>query len=711
MLPENVTFDDFKLTAFPLTLEDKAREWLFNLPSGSIHTWEELLKAFNRKFYPTSRISSQRSDILGIRQWENETFHDFWERFYEGMNDKDRRMIDASSGGDIFNKTPQEIRSLFGTISQNQRNFGTRNEMKRNSPQVVGEVSNTQHLESKLLDLTNVLSQMVVGSGQQLMVCGICAMTGHYTDKCPTLGSEPEDQNPPNILMRPQHPQYPSQKPPYPQTYFNPPNYQQPPPQGQSSGNHQMSLQELVTSLAQIQSQFQQETKNIFSNIQAQIGDLATTLNKMEQRGRLSSQTEKNPNVSTITLKSGKTLGESTPKRVSREEEDEVIIVEPSKVVPPKEPVVPNIGQPESSNNTIKPLVIPPPFPSRLAFSKKIEEENELFVTFRKVQINIPLLNAIKQIPSYAKFLKDLCTKKRKFKANEKIQVNANVSAVIQKKLPPKCKDPRIFAIPCTIGDLHVERETGVIIQLANKSSVSPRGVLEDVLVQVNQLVFLADFYVIDLEEKTPSKSSMILLGRPFMHTAHTIIDVHKGKITMEFDGETIHFNIFQAMRYPSNISPLYRVDVIEAINGIIPNVFIDKILMEDDCKPKREAQRRLNHPMMEVIKKKIIKRFKRCKEKKKAFHDKYKTQKHFIPGKKVILYHSRLKLFPGKLQSRWHEPFIVIKVFDHSAVEIKSLETNQIFKVNGHHLKPFYEGFDMGEFDNITLETPIYEG
>ncbi|KAL7596426.1 hypothetical protein Lser_V15G28925 [Lactuca serriola] len=706
MLHEHVTLDDFKLTAFPLTLEDKAREWLFNLPLGSIRTWEELLKAINSNC-PQHNIPEQ----LLLQQ------------LYEGMNERDRRMIDASSGGDIFNKTPHEIRSLFGTISQSQRNFGARNEMKRNSPQMVGEVSNTQHLESKLLDLTNVLSQMVVGSGQQLMVCGICAMTGHYTDKCPSLG--------------------------------------------QSSGNHQMSLQELVTSLAQSQIQFQQETKNTFSNIQAQTGDLATALNKMEQRRKLPSQTEKNPNVSAITLRSGKTLGESNPKRVSREEEDEVIIVEPSKVVAPsKEPVLPNVDQPDSSNKPIKPLVIPPPFPSQLASSKKQEEEKEILETFRKVQINISLLDAIKQIPRYAKFLKDLCTNKRKFKANEKIQVNANVSAVIQKKLPPKCKDPGMFAIPCTIGDLHNEsvmldlgasinvmpysvfqslnvgplEETGVIIQLADKSSVFPRGVLEDILVQVNQLVFPADFYVIDLEEKTSSKSSMILLGRRFMNTAHTIIYVHNGKTTMEFDGETIHFNIFEAMRYPSNISPLYRVDVIEPITqelfelshgdilemvlnlsldceslkktldmyildseveeimktlevknstkkdvsqvslshspnkmppsiiqpptlelkvlpshlkyvylvqdetlpviissqlkdfeedqlvevlkehkeamgwtiadikGISPNVCTHKILMEDDCKPRREDQRRLNPPMMEVVKKEIIK-------------------------------------------------------------------------------------------------------
>ncbi|XP_023748211.1 uncharacterized protein LOC111896453 [Lactuca sativa] len=403
----------------------------------------------------------------------------------------------------------------------------------------------------------------------------------------------PPKQNPPHVMMRPQFSQYPSQKPPYPQTYHPTPNYQQPPQQGQSSGNHQTSLQELVTSLAQSQTQFQQEIKNTFSNIQEQIRDLATALNKMEQRGKLPSQTEKNLNVSAITLRSGKTLGESNPKIVSREEEDEVIIVEPLKVVVPlKDPIVLNIDQLESSNKSIKPLVIPSPFPFGLAPSKKEEEEKEFLETFCKVQINIPLLDAIKQIPRYSKFLKDMCTNKRKFKANEKIQVNANVFAVIQKKLPPKCKDPGMFAIPCTIGDLHVKSAmldlgvsinvmlysvfqslnvgplegTRVINQLADRSSVSLRGVLEDVLVQVNQLVFPADFYVINLEEKTPSKSYMILLGRPFMNTAHIIVDVHKGKITMEFYGETIHFNIFEAMRYPSNISPFYQVDVIEPI-------------------------------------------------------------------------------------------------------------------------------------------------
>ncbi|KAI3711454.1 hypothetical protein L2E82_41556 [Cichorium intybus] len=82
-------------------------------------------------------------------------------------------------------------------------------------------------------------------------------------------------------------------------------------------------------------------------------------------------------------------------------------------------------------------------------------------------------------------------------------------------------------------------------------------------------------------------------------------------------------------------------------------------------------------------------------KEKTKAFHDRSITRKNFIPGQKVLLYHSHLKLFPGKLRSRWLGPFIVVKAFDHGAMEVKSVDTGKVFKVNGHRLKPFYEGFN----------------
>ncbi|XP_052625948.1 uncharacterized protein LOC128132967 [Lactuca sativa] len=96
-------------------------------------------------------------------------------------------------------------------------------------------------------------------------------------------------------------------------------------------------------------------------------------------------------------------------------------------------------------------------------------------------------------------------------------------------------------------------------------------------------------------------------------------------------------------------------------------------------------------------------------KEKTKLFHDKSITRKNFEPGHRVLLYHSRLKLFPGKLRSRWIGPFVVIKTFDHGAVEIQSEETGQIFKVNGHRLKPFYEGFNASVIEIIHLDVPSF--
>ena len=80
-------------------------------------------------------------------------------------------------------------------------------------------------------------------------------------------------------------------------------------------------------------------------------------------------------------------------------------------------------------------------------------------------------------------------------------------------------------------------------------------------------------------------------------------------------------------------------------------------------------------------------------------------ARKTFTIGQKVLLFHAKLKLFPGKLRSRWIGPFIVTNVFPHGAVEIKSLNTGKIFKVNEHCFKPFYEGFQTFKVEEITLE------
>ena len=89
-------------------------------------------------------------------------------------------------------------------------------------------------------------------------------------------------------------------------------------------------------------------------------------------------------------------------------------------------------------------------------------------------------------------------------------------------------------------------------------------------------------------------------------------------------------------------------------------------------------------------------------KEKTKAWHDKHIVRKDFEPGQRVLLFNSRLKLFLGKLKSKWSGPFTVVQVFPYEGVEIMNPEKGQ-FKVNAQRLKPYFRGeFHTGKHDTI---------
>ena len=98
------------------------------------------------------------------------------------------------------------------------------------------------------------------------------------------------------------------------------------------------------------------------------------------------------------------------------------------------------------------------------------------FKTLRKVEINIPLLDAIQQIPAYVKFWKDCHTHKRKFQKHEIVALTEEISAVLLRKLPPKLKDPGSFTIPCRIGDQLFER---VLLDLGAGVNLLPYTVYE----------------------------------------------------------------------------------------------------------------------------------------------------------------------------------------------------------------------------------------
>ena len=168
-------------------------------------------------------------------------------------------------------------------------------------------------------------------------------------------------------------------------------------------------------------------------------------------------------------------------------------------------------GEPEKDKASHVP---PAPYPHRLRTLKKVNNNSEIYELFKQVKLNIPLLDAIKQILSYAKIFKDLCTMKRKLGVNKEACMTEQSTSLIRNNLPPKYKDPGSPTISIVVGNsklghalvdlgpsvnflpysVYVElglgelEPTNITLQLADRSVKIPRGIVKDVLVQVMSL-------------------------------------------------------------------------------------------------------------------------------------------------------------------------------------------------------------------------------
>ncbi|KAM1310350.1 hypothetical protein ACFX2H_006922 [Malus domestica] len=384
--------------------------------------------------------------------------------------------------------------------------------------------------------------------------------------------------------------------------------------------------------------------------LEKQIGQIADFVSKFRDPGQLPSSTIPNPkggfeSAKAILLRSGKEVGVDPKPSTSGLKEDKKLQLEEADISPPTAKVDTPLPQasisPNLSNsakkgknvsNSLPTNVFPSnvPFPSRFMQTKKEEAEKDILETFRKVQVNIPLLDAIKQVSRYAKFLKELCTTRKRMSTKEVVKVGENVSAILQRKLPPKCKDPDSFTIPCVIGNTRFEsamldlgasinvmpysiyasmnlgvlKKDGVITQLADRSNAYPKGVLEDVLVQVNHLIFPADFYVLEMDESDHTPSLPILLGRPFMKTARTKINVFNGTLSMEFDGEVVNFNLSDSIKYPSEDHSCFSIDIIDSLaQGYLEDLngdVLEKVITRGMELKTMDANHMLTHGMHE---------------------------------------------------------------------------------------------------------------
>ena len=256
-----------------------------------------------------------------------------------------------------------------------------------------------------------------------------------------------------------------------------------------------------------------------------------------------------------ITLRSGKEIEKPVP--MTAEETCKEKEAEPEKTIISEDPVKKNK---------------PPPFPKALRGKKKIPNQAEIWEVLRQVKVNIPLLDMIKQVPTYAKFLKDLCTVKKGLGIEKKAFLTEQVSAIIQSKTPVKYKDPGSPTISVNIGGTCIDKAlldlgasvnllpylvykqlgsgelkpTNITLSLADRSVKIPKGIVEDVLVKVGKFYYPVDFVMLDTEPIASGPNHVpIILGRPFLATTNVIINCRNGVMQLTFGNMTLELNIF----------------------------------------------------------------------------------------------------------------------------------------------------------------------
>ncbi|XP_062106027.1 uncharacterized protein LOC133817500 [Humulus lupulus] len=432
-----------------------------------------------------------------------------------------RAIIDATSVEVFMRKRANETYELLEELVMDNYNWSTERENKKVVR--VLEVDPIALLTARVASLTKQLQQNnLIAQAMQALVIG------NFSRPTPNTYSNsytPVWKNHHNLSrknnkgLQPQYPQYSPQQPPHQLTYglhsrpyYDPnprPSHPPPHPPMNSPTMHPYQINQFMT-----------ETRSSIRNLETQMGQLAKLLSSRQQ-GNFPSSTEVNPKeqCQAVTLRSGTKYDGPTMDNKGKKIEDQHV------TSPAQDEVTEDLPKKE------KPKHIEPtpkiPYPQWFWKANLDKIFSKILEVFKKLHINIPFAEALEKMPSYVKFMKEILYNKRKIEDYETIALIEECSAIIQKKLPQKLRDPGIFTIPCTIGNFHCERAlfdlgarinlmslsvfkrlglgearpTTVTLQLADCPVTHSRGIIEDVIVKVDKFIFPADFIVLDMEE------------------------------------------------------------------------------------------------------------------------------------------------------------------------------------------------------------------
>ncbi|XP_070004725.1 uncharacterized protein [Nicotiana sylvestris] len=204
----------------------------------------------------------------------------------------------------------------------------------------------------------------------------------------------------------------------------------------------------------------------------------------------------------------------------------------------------------------------PPPYPQRIANQKNENQFRKCIDMMKSLSINVSLVEALEQMPGYAKFMKDLVTKKRSMDC-ESIKMTHQLSAIVH-WMAPKLEDPGAFTIPCTIWSANFvkalcdlgasinlmpysvfktlgigqPRATSMRLQMMDRTMKMSLGIVDDVLVLVDKFILPADFVILDCEPNSTEVCSFVDLVMAL------IVDDTSAMINVEDPLEAVLLNL-----------------------------------------------------------------------------------------------------------------------------------------------------------------------
>ncbi|KAK8568242.1 hypothetical protein V6N13_106179 [Hibiscus sabdariffa] len=500
-----VSNDVLKLKLFPYSLTDKARAWLNNLQPGSLRSWTELCRSFLAK----------RCPMHGLPEWTQVSI------FYNSVNTPTRMMLDASANGTLLDKPPREGLEILDKLAQNDYQHPT--SRRGNTRRGTAQLDSSDTILAQIASLTNMVKNMQkqphiqevkafdafcehCGSNHDASECGqqveSGCYVGNYNRNTMSNTYNPAWRNHPNFSWKNQNntlnPQQPNQM-----------GFQNQPRQNQQQNLPRPELQQpteyktLENTLTQFMAQtsaymartdrFIQKTDAFMDRTEMKLQNHDATLKSLEtQVGQISQMLNTRPiggfpsntevakgatheQCKAITTRSGRIL-EPTTKPAGMAASPSAATDTPAEAERPAmadedhEDPHTTTGDPsaETSHTYMdKPEESrpPPPFPQRLKKQKQDYQFKKFFDILKQVHINLPLVEALQQMPNYAKFLKDMVTRKKRIEEFETAAATETCLALMHNKIPVKKTDPGSFTIECFIGQNYPTKAYAILVQ------------------------------------------------------------------------------------------------------------------------------------------------------------------------------------------------------------------------------------------------------